>query len=238
MYNNAHKKIVKKHHVQIGQRSAKNGQLTIFFISDIHRRIVDEELLSNIKSPIDLVIIGGDLAERGVALERIERNIAMLSRLGPLFYVWGNNDREVGEQNIRVLMKRQHGRILENSSATVPNHPKWGIFGTEEMSSRNVNIEQTFREKNKFQYSILVCHQPNIISKVEMNYLPTIALAGHTHGGQIRVGKLGLLEKGSFVRSEGRATLISNGYGTSTLPFRLGADPESHIIAITYDDSL
>ena len=59
-------------------------------------------------------------------------------------------------------------------------------------------------------------------------------LAGHTHGGQIRIGKYGLQEKGSFRMKQGRAKLISNGYGTSTLPLRLGAAPECHVIEINY----
>ena len=59
-------------------------------------------------------------------------------------------------------------------------------------------------------------------------------LAGHTHGGQIRIGKLGLLEKGSFHTNSNQAKLISNGYGTSTVPLRLGAPAECHVITITY----
>ena len=51
---------------------------------------------------IDIVIIGGDLARKRCTLTRIAENIGKLAQLGPLFYVWGNNDREVGEQEMRA----------------------------------------------------------------------------------------------------------------------------------------
>ena len=48
-----------------------------------------------------LVIIGGDLAESGVPLQRIKENILKLKKLGPIFFVWGNNDHEVDRSTIR-----------------------------------------------------------------------------------------------------------------------------------------
>ena len=59
----------------------------MFFISDIHRRKIDDKLLAKIQSAheIDVVIIGGDLAEKGVPLTRIAKNIRKLAQLGRYF---------------------------------------------------------------------------------------------------------------------------------------------------------
>lgn len=84
----------------------------------------------------------------------------------------------------------------------------------------------------------MVTHTPSLFRKVEQVYHPRLMLAGHTHGGQIRLGKWGLQEKGVFRLDGGRAKLISNGYGTSTLPLRLGAAPECHVIVINYTESV
>ncbi|MEK3934767.1 metallophosphoesterase [Sporosarcina sp. FSL W7-1349] len=219
---------------------SRNGkdELSVFFISDIHRREIDEKLLLQLREAgkFDLVILGGDLAERGVPPRRIDENVKRLSELGPLFFVWGNNDREVGEPLIRDILARHGCVILENRAASVPGHPDWMICGTDDPSSRKVDIDSTLRYIDRGKYSILVTHTPSVFRKVERQFQPCVMLAGHTHGGQIRLGKLGIQDKGKFWLEGGRAKLISNGYGTSTVPFRLGADPECHVIKIKYGD--
>lgn len=240
MFMNARKRNVIVHEMKIETGKSLDRQLTVFFISDIHRRKIDEKLMAKILAhkEVDMVIIGGDLAERGVPLSRIADNISNLARLGPLFYVWGNNDREVGEEKIRAIINGYGGKILDNESVAIPGHPGWGICGTDDPSSRNVDIVSTFRYINNYENTILVTHTPSLFRKVEQVHQPRLMLAGHTHGGQIRFGKFGLQEKGTFQLQEGRAKLISNGYGTSTLPLRLGAESECHMITISYAESV
>ena len=67
----------------------------MFFISDIHRRIVSESIIEEVSGKVDVVIIGGDLLEKGVPMERVKENIKKLKKLGPILFVWGNNDYEV-----------------------------------------------------------------------------------------------------------------------------------------------
>lgn len=224
------------HEMAINGKGKKN-ELSIFFISDIHRRTIDDKLLVKLQTrKFDCVIVGGDLAEKGVPPRRIEQNIKALSQLGPLFFVWGNNDREVGEQLIRNILERHGCIILENRAVSIPGHPNWMICGTDDPSSRKVDIDSTLRYIDRRKHSILVTHTPSVFKKVEQQYKPCLMLAGHTHGGQIRFGKFGIQEKGKFWMEEERAKLISNGYGTSTVPFRLGANPECHVIQIKYGD--
>ena len=99
MYFFAKRKNVIYHSFAVQKNSQDCRELSIFFISDIHRRRIDERLLKKVRSLglIDIVIIGGDLAEGGVPLSTIDQNVERLSQLAPLFFIWGNNDREVGE---------------------------------------------------------------------------------------------------------------------------------------------
>jgi predicted MPP superfamily phosphohydrolase len=240
MFVGARKRNVSYHNMNVATGSQADKKLSVFFISDIHRRKIDDKLLAKIQPAheIDIVIIGGDLAEKGVPVARIADNIRKLAKLGPLFYVWGNNDREVGEQEIRAIITRYGGKVLDNESVVIPGHPCWGIGGTDDPSSRNVDIDSTLRFVNQYENVILVTHTPSVFRKVEEFYKPRLMLAGHTHGGQIRFGKYGLQEKGAFRLDKGRAKLISNGYGTSTLPLRLGAMPECHVIVVNYVESV
>lgn len=236
MLRNAFKTNVVQHHLSVGNHAQKKNQLRLLFISDIHRRKIDEQLMKKVEGAIDLVVIGGDLVEKGVPISRILKNVRNLSRLGPIFFVWGNNDREVGEENIRTVIRQVNGQILDNESSPVPGHPAWGICGTDDVSSRNVNIEKTLQDVDLYQHLIFVTHQPKVFAQAEKFVQPTLMLAGHTHGGQIRIGNFGLFENGAFISKFGKAKLISNGFGTSTVPLRCGAVPECHVITIDYAD--
>ena len=57
-------------------------------------------------------------------------------------------------------------------------------------------------------------------------------LGGHLHGGQLRLGPIAMYPHGSKKKKKGVPTLISNGYGTTLLPFRFMAKPECHMITI------
>ncbi|MBB4823791.1 putative MPP superfamily phosphohydrolase [Sporosarcina luteola] len=237
MFRNARQRNVSLHKLEIASEPENSKKLTVFFISDIHRRVIDKRLMQKIKKQgdIDAVIIGGDLAEQGVPIQRVEQNVRELASLGSaIYYIWGNNDREVGEAAIRTLIAKHQGIILDNENATIPGHPSWCIAGTDDPSSNNVDVCSALKGTDQFEHLLLATHTPSLFRKVLEYKSPTVMLAGHTHGGQIRFGPYGMHEKGSFTIKNGTAQLISNGYGTSLLPLRLGAPPECHILHISY----
>lgn len=236
MFIYAHRKKVIHHSYSVRKYDHEGKELSVFFISDIHRRRIDEHLLKKVRSirTIDIVIIGGDLAEGGVPLSRIDQNVKRLSQLAPTFFIWGNNDREVGEDAIRNIIEKHGGRILDNSDAIIESHPEWGICGTDDPSSRNVNVEKALKNAEQYSYLIVATHTPSLFRKVEEFRTPELLVAGHMHGGQIRLGKFAMHPLGQFKEADGKARLISNGYGTSLVPLRLGAAPESHVITIKY----
>ncbi len=168
-------------------------------------------------------------------MSRISKNIQNLASLGPVFFIWGNNDREAGEEEIRKILAEHGAIVLDNENCPIPGHPMWGICGTDDPSSGKVDIAAALRNIDRHAKVLVVSHQPAVLRKIEQLYRPTLMLAGHTHGGQIRIGRFGLFEKGAFQMIAGCGKLISNGYGTSTIPFRLGAKPECHVITINYE---
>lgn len=236
MYLFAKRRNVIHHSFSVRKNSHDCRELSIFFISDIHRRRIDERLMKKVRSlgSIDIVLIGGDLAEGGVPLSTIDQNVERLSQLAPLFFIWGNNDREVGEEEIRKIIKKHGGTILDNSNASIVGHPLWGVCGTDDPSSGNVDVEAALRNAEEYTFLIVATHTPSLFRKVEKIFTPELMVAGHMHGGQIRLGKFAMHPLGRFTESDGKARLISNGYGTSLVPLRLGAAPESHVITIKY----
>ncbi|HLR11764.1 MAG TPA: metallophosphoesterase [Sporosarcina sp.] len=220
--------------LDVRRQREERGQLTVFFITDLHRRKIARALIKQIQMPVDYVIIGGDLAERNVPLRRIAYNLKRLRSIAPIYYVWGNNDREVDEEKIRALCAKYGIRILEDEHEPLLHHIGWGICGTEDPSSEAINIPQAVAGADCYEHLLFVSHQPVVWHFVEPLLHPTIMLAGHTHGGQIRFGKFGISAKGRLIEQDGRYRLVSNGYGTTKLPLRLGAHPESHLLCIRY----
>jgi predicted MPP superfamily phosphohydrolase len=212
--------------------------LTLFFISDIHRRKITNRLLKKVNTEIQAVIIGGDLAERGVPLRRIEQNIKALAKIGPIYYVWGNNDREVGAHHIRRYIHNVGGIILENEAICINNSEQlvW-LIGLEDVSSGRADIEKSFERVPDNVTIIFVSHTPFVFDKVRDNFHSDLLLAGHTHGGQIRLGKWGYYQKGTLLTDHDKVTLISNGFGTTLVPLRLGAPAECHILSIKHRSS-
>lgn len=223
---------VKRHEVFVKNDQQQNQELSLFFISDVHRRKLTPRLLKKVKERIDAVIIGGDFAEQNVPLSRIEHNLKQLNRLAPVYFVWGNNDREVNEQAMRELFEKYEVRLLENEHQSLTADFTWGICGTEDPSVKKVDIDKATAGIEVYNHVLFVSHQPRVWKLAEQVFQPTILLAGHTHGGQIRLGKFGIDELGSFTNDDGIVKLISNGYGTTKLPFRFGAHPECHVIQI------
>ncbi|MFP3472451.1 hypothetical protein R0J90_20570, partial [Micrococcus sp. SIMBA_144] len=59
-----------------------------------------------------------------------------------------------------------------------------------------------------------------------------LMISGHTHGGQIRLFGWGLYKKGRLENLPETTLLVSNGYGTTAIPLRLGAPAETHLLIL------
>ncbi|PIC81251.1 serine/threonine protein phosphatase [Sporosarcina sp. P18a] len=233
MYALAHRNRVLTH--TLYSTSTPTNKLNVFFISDIHKRSIPKRLIDDLRTrSIDAVIVGGDVAEGGVPIERIERNMRLLASIGPIFYVFGNNDQEVGTENILRVMKQVGGKVLVNSTTSIPNHPAFGICGLQDPNNGKVEIDKAVDSASGYDHLILAVHNPSFVRKFEENRQPDLSVAGHTHGGQIRLGPFGMQDLGCFETVGNRAKLISNGYGTTMVPLRFGAKPECHVVEVHY----
>lgn len=211
------------------------GEFRIFFISDIHRRIVSKKIIAQVKGKVDIVIIGGDLTEKGVPYTRTEENLRRLTELGPTYFIWGNNDYEKNTEKLLDIFKRNSVTVLENEYAIIQTGTGEKIYlvGIGEVKCQEVNLDKILKPIPKDAFRIAVCHNPEIYSEIKKENQISLLLSGHTHGGQIHLFGFGLYPKGKFYKNERGDCLISNGYGTTKLPLRLGAKPETHMIKLS-----
>lgn len=232
MLKQASENNVMHHRIELhGERE----QVSIFFISDVHLRKIDDQMIQKIDRHIDAVIIGGDFADKRTPIKRIYQNIHLLQTLGPVYFVWGNNDREVGEEKLRKIFRETNVHIIENDAITLPNiHNKCWISAIDDTTTVNSNFEKAFEKCGDTENVVFISHNPEVFQNVRNRFNANVMLGGHLHGGQIRFGPYGVYPHGSFSNTEGVATLISNGYGTTLIPLRFGAKPECHIIDLNF----
>lgn len=82
----------------------------ILLVTDIHRRSLPQGMLSGLKGKVDLVLVGGDMTEKGSPLQRLQANMALLSSIGPVYAVHGNHDYKAEIQEVdRILEKTGFG---------------------------------------------------------------------------------------------------------------------------------
>ncbi|SFP40447.1 metallophosphoesterase [Salibacterium halotolerans] len=203
---------------------------SIFFISDIHRRRIPVSLIRKVRGA-DLVIIGGDLLEKGVPYPRIRLNIRRLKQIGPVLFVWGNNDIEKNTGQLQRLFEEEGVVVLENSIYS------WDAGGRvvpiAGAGSNTLSVDRFMLQSiPKTGPLLFVLHDPADLQYIEGRNRIDAALSGHTHGGQIRIGKLSPGEPGGWKDRYGFPLLISNGFGTTKLPLRLGAPVETHLIKL------
>ncbi|PAV29521.1 hypothetical protein CIL05_11695 [Virgibacillus profundi] len=233
----------KAHHDTIDYRTILDERLPsnfnnfrIFFISDIHRRNINETTIKSIKQSIDAVIIGGDLTENGVPLKRTSENIKKLKRWNaPIYFIWGNNDYEEQPEKIHSMLLEENVTILANNHKDiVRGNETISLLGLDCCTYSEARIDLA-RKDAAGEYFILTTHAPKAFDELDSmlkNSIHTV-LAGHTHGGQIRIFGYGPYERGGFQKSRYTNKLVSEGYGYTTLPFRLGTKSECHVITFS-----
>ncbi|MBS2969442.1 metallophosphoesterase [Metabacillus sp. KIGAM252] len=237
MFMKAHGNRMDRQKLQYSDFPYDHGELNMLFISDIHRRRVSEKLLAKMPKKPDLICIGGDLTEKGVPLERIRRNVRRLGEEGPVVMVLGNNDPESDILKLKRLLKQERVKLLENQAFSIPSKSGKNIslLGVSEMKFGWDKLDLALNDSKNADFRILLCHNPDIDKQIKEETGIRLVLSGHTHGGQIRLLGFGLYEKGKLHKKTYGAQLISNGYGTTQLPLRLGAPAEAHFITITAD---
>lgn len=234
MYREAHADRMLAQKLRFENLPPDFGELTIFFISDIHKRLISHTIIESIIGKAEIVIIGGDLAEKGVGLNQIKENLARLKEVAPLYFVWGNNDYEVDPIKLRELMVSMGVTILDNASVQLKTKTGaiFALIGVDDYSVGHSDLDLALEGARRSPLKVLVSHNPEIINFVTREHNIQLVLSGHTHGGQIRFLGLGLYELGGIKRIGKTLLFVSNGYGTTSLPLRLGAKAETHLLTI------
>lgn len=222
----------------------------ILFISDLHRRTISEDFIEVIRDRhVELVLVGGDMTEKGVPLERVRHNMTLLRKIAPMYAVHGNHDYKGDYRQLDIVLQQAGVHILDNEAVWLEKdgHGVW-LVGVDDVRTGRDQMRLAFSEP-MFQpaCTLLLIHDPVIVKRLKEEPADLI-LAGHTHGGQIRLPIYGPIIASEFYRQysaglyhvnrnvRGAAfrtkLFISRGFGTSHFPLRLNCPAEAHIITL------
>lgn len=234
MFSEAHRTYVEERTIHLSTFRGNQQPLRLFFISDVHKRTVSSKLLEKIPGEVDFVIIGGDLLEGGVPLLRARQNIQKLKTLGPVYFVWGNNDYEVSQVQLKQMLKDEGVITLKNEhvSAVSKHGTTCNFAGVDDLSEGEMDLKRAVSSIEPDQLTILLSHNPDVIYYVDEESKVDLILSGHTHGGQIRLFNFGMYELGGLKEKRQIPLFVSNGYGTTSLPLRLQARAQTHYITL------
>jgi len=213
-------------------------RIKIAHLSDLHtRRLgrVERHLLDLLaREQPDLIVITGDsIADNGSGHETEPLHKKLYAPLG-VYFVNGNWEhwRPAGSSMSAAPVK-----ILNNASAKIRDHLY--LVGIDDAVTGHPDLDRALRDVPSESFRIGLFHSPEYFNEVHTEV--QLALAGHTHGGQIRLPWIGPLwlppGSGGFVRGwyrRGNSQLyVSRGIGTSVLPLRFLCRPELVIIELS-----
>lgn len=201
--------------------------------SDLHGRD-----LSRLRWPgpaPDVLAFTGDLVTTFADLGRAEATLCRLDEIWPSvrgrFAVTGNHDRRAARPAVVALLQRAGYEVLANRGLL------WGGIwwaGTDDPHRGRPDLAAALAGAPANRPRIVLTHSPELFPQV-VAAGADLALAGHTHGGQVRVPGVGALLTASRLGRrytmgsyrEGRTLLyVNRGLGTVHLPVRLFCPPE------------
>ena len=202
------------------------------------------------KQQPDIILFTGDLFENyAVCGAEAEAEVtALLGRLqAPLgkYAVWGNRDYGGGAARAyRRILDKAGFELLCNSSVqiTAAEGKQVLLCGLDDGLFGAPDDAQFPQQMDTFAYRILLLHEPDLAQRwVQSDF--QLILAGHSHGGQVRlpfgVGLRTVLAERytrhfyTLNEETGQQLYVNTGLGTSHLPVRFGVVPEIAVFDIT-----
>ncbi|WP_242111437.1 metallophosphoesterase [Luteimonas aquatica] len=207
--------------------SPRNG---VDNLDRVVRRLVDSDSKA--------VLMAGDYVILSVFLgtyvppEEIAAHLKPLTARKPVYAVLGNHDWWKDGGRVRRALESAGVVVLENQARELQlGRCRFWLAGIGDFWEGHPQVARTFAAVGDDAPVIALTHNPDIFPAIPPRAALTIA--GHTHGGQVRLPLLGaLLVPASHryvagpIDEHGRHLFVSTGIGTSIMPVRLGVPPE------------
>jgi predicted MPP superfamily phosphohydrolase len=225
--------------------------LRVLLLSDFQLRTNagyrEREVLKRITTlQFDLIAVTGDVFDASVAMEPAIELLKTLSKRAPTYVVPGNWEHWSGADLSEYARRLQQTsvKLLVNASDTFMWHDQpIAIVGVDDPSIAQDDLIGALKNVDRSIPTILLAHAPVIFRNPAHDQID-LTLAGHTHGGQVRLPLLGplWLPPGcdhyvyGVYKTGTKGMVVTSGVGTSVLPVRFLCRPEIVLIELTKGD--
>ncbi len=225
--------------------------LRVLHLSDLHLHPGSElalqvpPLVAGV--PHDLVCYTGDFINIDRDIPAVAALLARMPRAAETYAVLGNHDyipfgRDHGANDVARLREVLSGAgltVLTNEARPVRGGGLY-VVGVDDPATRRDDLAHAMAGVPPDACALALAHSPDVALRLGARR-PDLILAGHTHGGQIRLPRLGALMTLSALpktlamglgRYEDVPLFVSRGIGYSTLNLRLGTPPEVALLTL------
>jgi predicted MPP superfamily phosphohydrolase len=226
-------------------RSLRVVQLTdihagIYMNRDEMRRYADQAIALR----PDLFVLTGDYISNSLVFLPgcLEEMARIRARYGT-FATLGNHEHWYGELGKIQAIFREYGiPLLQNSHQLIETERgPFAVAGIDDLRSGYPDLEAALRGLESATPTLLLSHRPEIFPQAARRGIP-LTLAGHYHGGQVKLslpgGGLSLAHLRTpypegLYRINASHLYVSRGIGTTFTPVRLNAPPEVTLFHLT-----
>lgn len=217
----------------------------ILHLSDLHPqgKVYERKIIqwAHEENP-DLIVLTGDFVEAPEMVDHVLDFVAKLPNV-KTYAVLGNWEHwaKINLKDYKRRLEERSVRLLINDAETVTvAGQSFVIAGVDDSGTWYDDLPKTLK-KSPPGYRILLSHSPGIMKKPGAQEF-SLVLAGHCHGGQVRMPFYGpiWLPRGcskevyyGLYQYEKTMLYVTAGVGTSIFPMRFLSRPEVAVIVLT-----
>lgn len=205
-----------------------------------------ENLLSKVRQARpDIIAFTGDLADHsGNDINKLISFMNNLQEIAPVYFVQGNHDYWYKQYSVLITRMKDTGiTILDNRSLLLTKEDSQLILaGVDDPFTGHDDLDMALKGVKAEDMTILLSHTPDLFNEAAGKGVDLV-LAGHYHGGQIRLPFVRALyapghkffpKYDSGLYQQGKAFMyLSRGLGhTGILNFRFFNRPEISVIIL------
>lgn len=188
----------------------------------------------------DIIIFTGDLITSNYKLTDNDKKsiIENLNKLDPKIDIYSiRGDNDINETYNSIITQT---KIIEINNLNKLIYYKGDtpimLIGLDDSINGNQSLDMTFNYEENNYYKILITHEPDTYEKIKDKNID-LFLAGHSLNGQIRLPFIGSVYTptgakkyyDSKYKIDNTEIYISNGLGTSKIPYRLNNRPSINL---------
>ncbi|MGL4655271.1 MAG: metallophosphoesterase [Sarcina sp.] len=250
------RKLLIKKYINIKkEKTSTTEKLKIAHFTDVHfgkffKAKDMQRLVKKINSlDADLVVFTGDLVDSMKHYnDNGELDTALASinaRIGK-FAVYGNHDSYPGNRYTYAKILNNAGfTLLKNESVKIKvNDKTLNLMGLDDFFQGKYDIVATTANIDSSDFNLLMLHEPDLAMKF-LDYPIDLAIAGHSHGGQIYIPLYGTIVNTGLAESHDRGLYklrtdktfplyVNSGIGCTGLPIRFCCIPNVTLIEIDF----